>query len=66
MSNRVLISVRIKKSVRDKVAVMAARDSRSLSNMVECLLKSEIEAYERENGPIELTEEDLFGPPGDL
>ena len=42
---------------------IAMEEERSMTNMIEYLVKKEIARYERENGPIELTEEDLFGPP---
>lgn len=45
-----------------KLKKIAQAESRSMTNMIEYLVKKEIDRYERENGPIELTEEDLFGP----
>lgn len=62
MQKRIMVSIRLRRSVKKKIAWMAKRNFRSWSNMAECLLEQEIEHYERENGPIELTEEDLFGP----
>ena len=44
-----------------KLKKIAMEEERSMTNMIEYLVK--IARYERENGPIELTEEDLFGPP---
>ena len=46
-----------------KLKKSAMEEERSMTNMIEYLVKKEIARYERENGPIELTEEDLFGPP---
>ena len=46
-----------------KLKKIAMEEERSMTNMIEYLVKKEIARYERENGPIELTEEDLFGPP---
>ena len=45
-----------------KLKKIAQAEYRSMTNMIEYLVKKEIDRYERENGPIELTEEDLFGP----
>ena len=45
-----------------KLKKIAVEEDRSMTNMIEYLVKREIARYERENGPIEVTEEDLFGP----
>lgn len=45
-----------------KLKKIAQAESRSLTKMIEYLIKREIEQYEAKNGPIQVTEEDLFGP----
>ena len=45
-----------------KLKRIAEEEDRSMTNMIEYLVKKEIARYERENGPIELSEEELFGP----
>ena len=45
-----------------KLKRIAQEEDRSMTNMIEYLVKKEITRDERENGPIQLTEEDLFGP----
>lgn len=42
-----------------KIKKIATKESRSLTNMIEYLVKKEIEAYEAENGEIVLSDEDL-------
>jgi len=36
------------------------KESRSLTNMIEYLIKKEISAYERQHGEVALTEADLY------
>ena len=48
-----------------KLKKIAQEESRSMTNMIEYLVKKEIERYEREHGPILLSEEALFGPDGE-
>lgn len=43
-----------------KLKKIAADESRSMTNMIEYLVKKEIARYEAEHGVIEVTEEDLF------
>ncbi len=42
-----------------KIKKISERENRSMSNMIETLLKKEIQRYEEEHGEIEVTEEDL-------
>lgn len=42
-----------------KIRKIADAENRSMTNMIETLIKKEIKAYEDEHGEIELTEEDL-------
>ena len=48
-----------------KLKRIAWEEGRSMTNMIEYLVRKEIARYERENGSIELTDEDLFGPAGE-
>ncbi len=43
-----------------KIKKISEMENRSMSNMIETLLKKEIQRYEKENGEIEVTEEDLW------
>jgi hypothetical protein len=43
-----------------KIKKIAEAESRSLTNMIEYLIKKEIDRYEKENGIIELTDDDLY------
>jgi len=52
-------SLRLNVPVHAKIKKIADAESRSLTNMIEYLIKKEIQAYETENGEIVLTEEDL-------
>lgn len=42
-----------------KIRKIAEEQNRSITNMIETLVKQEIKRYEKENGEIELTDEDL-------
>ena len=43
-----------------KIKKIADSENRSMTNMIETLVKQRIQQYERENGEILLTDEDLF------
>ena len=42
-----------------KIRKIAEEENRSVTNMIETLVKQEIKRYEAENGEIEVTDEDL-------
>ncbi len=42
-----------------KIKRIAEEENRSITNMIETLVKKEIKRYEEENGEIQLTDEDL-------
>ena len=42
-----------------KIRIIAEEQNRSITNMIETLVKQEIKRYESENGEILLTDEDL-------
>lgn len=42
-----------------KIRMIAESENRSLTNMIETLVKREIQRYEDENGEIVLTDEDI-------
>ena len=52
-------TLRLDLKVHAKIKKIALRESRSMTNMIEYLIKKEIMAYEAENGEIEITDEDL-------
>lgn len=52
-------TLRLDVKVHAKIKKIAEIESRSLTNMIEYLVKKEIAAFESENGKIALTEEDL-------
>ena len=43
-----------------KIKKIADAESRSMTNMIEYLIKNEIKKYESENGEITITDEDLY------
>ncbi|MGN0577203.1 MAG: hypothetical protein ACI4J4_01150 [Ruminiclostridium sp.] len=43
-----------------KISKIAEIENRSLNNMVATLIKNEIQRYEKENGEITITDEDLY------
>ena len=56
---RTQFTLRLELEVHIKVSKIAKKESRSMANMIEYLLKKQIETYEKENGKIELTDEDF-------
>jgi len=43
-----------------KIKKIAESESRSMTNMIEYLIKKEIARFEADNSPISVTEEDLY------
>lgn len=43
-----------------KIRKIAEEQNRSITNMIETIVKQEIKRYENENGEIVLTDEDLY------
>jgi len=52
-------TLRLDLNVHAKIKKIAALESRSMTNMIEYLIKKEIRAHEAEHGEIEISEEDL-------
>lgn len=52
-------TLRLDVKVHAKIKKIAEMESRSLTNMIEYLIKREISAFEANNGELILTEEDL-------
>lgn len=44
-----------------KIKKIAETENRSMANMIETLVKEKIKQYEKENGEIKLTDEDVIG-----
>lgn len=53
-------TLRLDLIVQAKIKKMAREENRSMANMIETLLKKAIQSYERENGEITLTEEEIY------
>lgn len=43
-----------------KIKKIAAAESRTMTNMIEYIIKKEIERYEKENGEIPVSDEELY------
>jgi len=52
-------TLRLDLKVHAKIKKIASEESRSLTNMIEYLIKKEIGSYESVHGEIAITEEDL-------
>ena len=44
-----------------KIRKIAERENRSMTNMIETLVMEKIKEYEKENGEIPLTDDDIMG-----
>ena len=52
-------TLRLNPTDHAKIKKIADRENRSMTNMIETLVKQKIQQYESENGEITLTDEDL-------
>jgi len=52
-------TLRLDLKVHAKIKKIALQESRSMTNMIEYLIKKEIRDYEAEHGEIEITDEEL-------
>ena len=59
MSSKSSFVIRLSDTDKAKIRWIAAKDSRSMTNMIDYLIKKEIRRYEDVNGEIPLTEEDV-------
>ena len=59
MSSKSSFVIRLSDTDKAKIRWIAAKDNRSMTNMIDYLIKKEIRRYETENGEIPLTEEDV-------
>ena len=53
-------TLRLNLSDHAKIKKIAESENRSMTNMIETLVKNKIQQYEKENGEIPITEEDIF------
>lgn len=53
-------TLRLQLNDHAKIKKIAKYENRSLTNMVETLIKKKIREYEKENGEIDITEEDMY------
>lgn len=51
-------TLRLNEEVHIKLKKISKAESRSMTNMIEYLVKKEIKRYEAENGEIQITEDD--------
>ena len=56
---RAQFTIRLNLVDHAKIRKIAEEQNRSIANMIETLVKQEIKRYEKENGEIKLTDEDL-------
>lgn len=60
-SNKVQTGLRLNEVLYEKTRFLAAKEQRSLNNMMEYALQKYIDEYERENGEIPLPEDFIGG-----
>jgi len=54
-------TLRLDLETHAKIKKLAEIENRSMTNMIETILKNKIADYEKANGEIELTDEELYG-----
>lgn len=54
------ISLRLDLDVNAKIKYIAKKECRSAANKINYLIQQEIERYEDENGPIKVSDDDLY------
>lgn len=57
---RTQFTLRLDPLVHVKIKKIAAEESRTMTNMIEYLIKKEISRYEQENGEIPVSDEELY------
>ena len=57
---KVQISLRLDPVIHTKLKIISEKENRSLSNMIDYLIKQKINNYELNNGEIELTYSDIY------
>ena len=57
---KIQFSLRINPEIYAKLKIIAKKDTRSVSNLIDYLIMQKIAAYECKNGKIELTDEDIY------
>ena len=57
---RTQFTLRLDPVIHAKIKKIAASESRTMTNMIEFLIKKEIMRYESENGEIQVTDEDIY------
>lgn len=50
--DRAAFQLRINRTLRDKLAVIAVRENRPMNSQIEYALQRHVEDYEREHGPV--------------
>lgn len=54
------MTLRLQLADHAKIKKIAELENRSTTNMIETLIKKKIMEYEKENGEIDITEEDMY------
>ena len=57
---KIQLTIRISPIDHAKIKKIAEEENRSAANMIDTLIKREIQRYEEENGKIELTDEEIY------
>lgn len=57
---RTQFTLRLDPVIHTKIKKIAISESRTMTNMIEYLIKKEIVRYESENGEIPVTDDDLY------
>ena len=58
---RMQFTVRLEPTVYTKLKISAKKENRSVSNLIDYLLKKGVDDYEHVNGEIVLSVEDIYG-----
>lgn len=58
---RTQFSLRLEPIVYAKLKKIAKKDNRSVSNLIDYIIKQSIDEYESKNGNIELSDKDIYG-----
>lgn len=57
-TNKVQTGLRLNEALYEKVRSIAAREQRSLNNLIEYVMQRYIEDYEQKNGPVQMLDEE--------
>lgn len=61
-TNKRVFTLRLQDGVFEKIGILATKEHRSMTNYIEYVLLKHLEEVERDNGPIQTSDDDTANP----